>query len=1837
MRARGVDGIAIVGMAGRFPGAQSLDQFWTNLRDGVESIAHFSTEELLAAGIDPAIVRHPHYVRAKGALADIDMFDAAFFGFSPREATLTDPQHRLFLECCWEALENAGYSPSGHGGTTGVYAGAGLNTYLLSNLMTSGAASDPLHALQISIHNKSDHLSTRVAYKLNLRGPAITVQTACSTSLVAVCLACHSLLSYQNDMALAGGVNISVPRIGGYFHQEGGTASPDGHCRAFDARARGTVEGNGVGVVVLKRLEDALADGDHVLAVIRGVAMNNDGGHKQGYTAPGANSQAEVIAMALAMAGLTADEISYVEAHGTGTVLGDPIEVAALVQAFDGTRRTRPPCALGSVKTNIGHLDAAAGIAGLIKTVLALQHRVIPPSLHFETANPQIDFDRSGFRVHTSAAEWTTSEAPRRAGVSSFGIGGTNAHVILEEAPAVSAREVIDDWQVLPLSASATALERATDNLAAHLSRHPELHLGDVAYTLQVGRAVFPQRRIALCRNPEDAVHSLSTLTPSRVVSRQQQPIHRPIVFAFPGQGSQYVGMGAALSRSQSTFRRELERCAEILSPHLPAPLLGVIYAEAKHPGAAELLDRTEFTQPALFAIEFALARWWMDLGVKPQAMLGHSIGEYVAACLSGVIRLEDALSVVAFRGRRMQSLPEGVMLAVPLSERDLAPLLDDDMSLAAVNGPTQCVVAGPRVAAERCEAVLMGRGLSVRRLPASRAFHSAMTDSAAAELTEFLQHVPLRAPEIPFVSNVTGRWISAEEATSPAYWGRHLRHTVRFAEGLDEVLRIGDALLIEVGPGRTVHTLARWHPAKSPTQVVLTSLPARDAANEEVPQYLRAVGEAWLAGVEVDWRKLHDGASRRRVPLPTYHFERRRFWIAPGGRHAPLDDTSPATTLDDWFYVPVWKPAPFAAAPAADNGGRRWLVLADRSGFAGRLIESLRTQGALVTTVVQGGEYRELDADRYAVEPTRRADYEQLCRALSSRGALPEFVVHAWTVDDGVGQRAALDAGFYSVIALTQALGARSATTRALCIVSTRTQKVLEEDEIDPLKAAVLGLARVIPQEYDTWRCQSVDLAPSDLATRDEQDAIHALVNDQLNGGHAIQAWRKGERWSQEFVRTHVPSLAPRTAANDPGVYVITGGFGGIAGHIARHLARTRRARIVLVGRGSVPARHAWDEYLAGAAADDDVSKRIGQIQRLEALGAEVLPIAADVSDRDAMAAAVAESVRRFGRINGVIHAAGVAGGGLIQWRDPDAIAAVLAPKVTGTRVLEQWLEHLTPDFVVLASSLASVVGRPGQADYAAANAFLDAFATQFAARTGIYTVSINWPEWRDTGMAAQVVAAGGSRDLPPRHPLLAGRVIAPDGVETYTTRFRVSAQWVLDEHRLVGTAVIPGTAFIEMVRAALADRAAGRAIEIRDLYFLAPLRVGNDETREVSLVMIPDGEGFEFAIESDAIDADGRSGVGRYATGHARVIADSPPPPVDLAAVRARCPRREVPREEDREDDLGPRWQNVVVSHVGSDEVLVQLELADAFAADIETFHYHPALMDRATGRAQEHLAAGAFLPVSYRRLRIYGRVPRAINSHARLRRGLDPSEETLTFDTRIADSTGRTLVEVDGFMQRRINDPGAAIKAFATQAAPTRARPVPSRPPGISPDDGVAALDRILAARIGPRVAVAPYDLAADLARGGADAQRQALDGVSRIATRHIDRHARPSLDSEYREPRTDVERVLAAAWEDGLGVAPVGVDDNFFALGGDSVQAIQIIAHLAQRGVRLSPQQFFQHQTIADIADALSIAQTDAAPNSGEPQPVVADAGVALAGLDEHGLQQLSALIEEADAS
>lgn len=1806
--------VAIVGMAAHLPGAKDVRQFWKNLRDGVESMRDLTEEELEKAGVAASSYQRPNYVRRAVVLDEMEHFDAGFFGFSPKDAAITDPQHRHFLETCWEALEDAGHTPSGFGRPIGVFGGSGMTAYMSFNVLSNPKLVDEVGIFLLRhTGNDKDFLTTRVSYEFDLRGPSVNVQTACSTSLVAVHLAVQSLLSGECDLALAGGVTILLPHGRGYLYHENEILSPDGRCRPFDASSGGTVFGSGSAVVVLRRLEDALADGDHIYAVIKGTAINNDGAQKVGYLAPSVDGQAHAVAEALTIAGTPAETIGYIEAHGTATKVGDPIEVTALTQAFRGSTTRTGFCGLGSVKSNIGHLDTAAGVASLIKVSLALANEELPPSLHYRAANPEIDFAASPFYVNAARKPWPRGTDPRRAGVNSLGVGGTNAFAILEEAPLTASEPARRPAQLLCLSArSASALDAASARLRAHLTEHPELELADVAWTLQVGREGFDFRRSFVARDLRGACELLEQAPRERVHSAKAELSSPSLVFLLPGGGAQYVGMGRGLYEHEATYRQHLDACFALLEPELAAKLRRLLLAT---PGSAEdrkawakELERPSVQLPALFATEYALAQLWISFGLAPAALVGHSMGENTAACLAGVMTLKDALGLVALRGRLFERVAPGGMLSVNLAPDALRELLGNELSLAVINGPELCVASGPREAIEGLEKTLREREIDFKRIHIDIAAHSALLEPILADFHAYLRSIPLAAPQIPFVSNRTGTWITAEQATDPEYWVAHLRGTVHFSACIRTILEDGSRLLLEVGPGNTLASLTRLHGDPSLARRVLSSLRHHDEEVDDLEFALLVLGKLWCAGAAPDWRALHGEELRLRVPLPGYPFERARYWIEPG-RRAKADDEERAELaregdLTRWFQVPRWTPADLEAA-AAPAERLRWLLFLDEGGVGEALAEELVAAGQSVVRVYPGARFEKTGEREYNVSPIEPEDYTALLTELSTAEFYPQRIVHCWMVTECEDTAVTTtffhwvqEHGFYSLLYLAQALSsAPPGEPLHLAVISNGMQRVADEALPHPVKACVLGPVKVIPREIASISASSIDLDwPTDFRARSAKRRAHlATAASQLRRELAVPrpgaaiAWRDGQRFERGLTPEPLPSPASASMAlRDGGTYLITGGLGGLGLALAEELARKARLRLVLVGRQALPTRSEWSRWIAAHDVGDPTALRLRKLLALEAAGAEVLTGAADIANPEELRALLREVHARFGAIHGVIHAAGIVEDGVISAKTAASVDRVFTPKIQGTLQLDELLAEEPLDFFVLFSSTSAWFGPMGQIDYAAANAFLDAFAQHRSAKRGQRTVAIGWGTWAEVGMAARLVAPAptpeghpsGSAEAADVHPLLGRSIVRDEREIAYSTRMSPRTHWVLGEHRLAdGTALVPGTGYLELFHAA-SEIDVGRhgELELRDLSFVTPLVVPDDGERTVLVRLAREDGDWRCEVTSRASDDGADAEWTVHAQGKLRSTESPGDEPIALETLRARCPRsdRSALDAQRRELRFGPRWDVVRDLRFGSDEALAELELPAAWREDLAVHALHPALLDLATGFALRLLpgygAPGVFFaPLGYARVRVHGPLPARIASHARLSARRPATEDLALFDLRIYDEAGKLLVEIDEFALRRFADSAALSARRAAQASPRGARAARSERAahvdatlqrfvelGIRPREGAEALERVLAANLTGPILVSSIPIAA-LARA-IDAQG------SEQNTTPSSTFARPELATSFVPPRDELERGLAKIWQELLGVEQVGIHDDFFALGGYSLIAVRLFARV-----------------------------------------------------------------------
>jgi acyl transferase domain-containing protein/acyl carrier protein len=1493
--------------------------------------------------------------------------------------------------------------------------------------------------------------------------------------------------------------------------------------------------GSGGGVVLLKRLSDAQRDGDNVRAVLLGNAINNDGSSKVGFTAPSVDGQAVAIANALAVAGIPARTVTYIEAHGTATQIGDPIEVAALRGVYGHGTEEQGWCAIGSVKTNIGHLSQGAGVAGMIKTVLALEHRMIPASLNFRTPNPAIDFESSPFYVNATLSKWERNGTPLRAAVSSFGIGGTNAHLILQQAPDQDPLADELGPQLIQISArDETALASMAQRLADHLEAQPDQSLTDVAYTLRVGRREFGRRAFVVAETGSEAA---AVLRDTKRRNESMVPAMPPrLVWMFTGQGAQFSGMGAALYRREAVFAAAVDECAHILHIELGEDIRRAMFTVSSTEGTDSTGGRlagTELAQPALFTLEYALAKLWESWQVRPDTMIGHSVGEYVAATLAGVFALPDALRLVALRGRLMGAMAPGVMAAIAMDESELKPLLPAGLSIATVNGPGTCVIAGASEAVERFTAGL-DRRISVKRLRTSHAFHSPMMDPMLAEFADAVASVPRHAPSAPFLSSVTGEPITAAQAVDPAYWASQVRNTVRFGDCVAWVLAQGPALFVECGPGRQLAGLAGMQAKRQglPVQAVPSLAGPADKRDD---LFYVAAGRLWAAGIYVA-----PPSAGRRVSLPTYPYQRSRHWI-----DADPQTTNDVTEISDerlplrqWFSVPSWRQLP----PAVNHDAPPSCLVFE----AGQLAEALRSAGSHVVDVVAGEQFGRTSTG-FTVRPGHPADYTALLEALDT---LPERIVHAWA---RTSQRAGTDIdaawaaqelGMFSMSLLVRVL-AEAGLTPQIDVITTGTKRVIGDDLTHPEHATLTGVVRSSPMDVPGLRVRHIDSSP---ATSDSE-IVAAL---SLPFGDTVLALRNRRLWTAGFEQVTLPDAKPH-ALREGGVYLITGGLGGLGLTIAERLAVDLRAKLVLTSRMPLPPESSWDE----GNVDERTGRAITAIRRMTAAGAEVFVTNDDVSDVGALTELRGRIFTRFGRLDGIVHAAGVAGGGMIETRQIADMRAVIAPKMSGTLALRTVFGADELDFVSLFSSITGTMGGLGESDYSGANAFLDAYA-QSTHGWSAPVRSVGWAGWSELGMLFDITnITGNDMGEPVAHPMITSLYRNGDTVIGKGT-IAPHTHWVLGEHRIDGVSVLPATGQLEAILATAAAARDADAIELTDVLFLELLRVQEGTSARIQVTIRPQGTAMEATLS-----------VG--GTNYCRATVDwvSTPrgAPVNVEAIRDRCtPEPDFAGASDKPGGslvrFGSHWDNIREVWCSAGEQLTLLAIPENLRTDTGEWHLTPAMLDEATF-VFEH-GRGA-LPAGYGRVLVRTRMPARAWVYSTFAPA-KPGQEVRTHDFTVVDEDGTEVLAVTEFLERLVNDVN-------------RPSSVPAeRKPLIAPAEGADAFMRSVNANVGEHVLVVPMSLSWIEMRIQNYA-RQAM-GVGGDGPQHTDVDVTGT---------TGIESVVAGIWGAVLGVPAVRVEDDFFELGGNSLVAVQLIAQIREAtGVRLPMRAIFETPTVSEMA-------------------------------------------------
>ncbi len=1310
--------IAIVGIAVRMPGAADVRQFWENLKTGKECISLFSKDEMLEAGVSSEMIDLPNYVAAKGILEGVELFDANFFGIAPREAELMDPQHRVLMECAWAAMEDAGYVPEQYPGRIAVFTSAGMNTYLPVNLMSNPDLLEQVGGFELSIYNDKDFVPTRIAYSMNIKGPAIDIGTACSSSLVSTHLACQHLLTYQSDMALVGGITIHLPQKVGHLHEAGSAYSPDRHCRPFDSTQSGLIDGNGAAVIIVKRLEDALNDGDKIHALIRGSAINNDGSDKVGYAAPSVNGQAEAILEALAVAEVEADSISYVEAHGTSTPLGDPIELAALTQAYRTSTARTGFCGVGSVKSNIGHVDKAAGLAGLIKTTLALEHELLPPSLNWKAPNPKLQIEKTPFYVVHKPQAWTRSAQPRRAGISSFGVGGTNAHAILEEAPLSEPSSTSRNRQLIILSAKTKhGLADYAKNLASHLANNPDINIADVASTLARGRKAFAQRLAFTSQSAKEAVEFLQ----AEKYHLSEDKNFTNAVFMFPGQGSQYAGMAKELYQDEQTFQETVDACAVILQPLLKKDIRTILFPKTDDVAQANLqLQETYITQPCLFTIEYALAKLWIHWGVQPKAMIGHSLGEYVAACVANVLSLEDALKLVTSRSQLMQDMATGSMLSVPMSAeriRQDIQSLNLAVEIAAENSPALCVVSGTKDNIERYQSILTKQQrVDSQILRTSHAFHSSMMEPMLKSFEKVLSSVTLRAPSIPYVSNLSGTWISQQDATDPQYWCKHLRQAVCFGQGIQTILsQTENVLLIEVGPGKTLGQLARLNQAQADTAApVAYSLPTAHEKTSSTDFMLDSLAKAWVKYQPIDWNRFYQAERRFKVSLPTYPFERTKYWIEAGKTQKDTTQTANALAVrqvdpNKWFYTDSWKS--FTLLNSNTEKKSTFLIFCSQSIAVTALQNKLQSNGHQVTLAHAKSEFVKSSSTLFALDFKNHAQLDTLFATLKKEEQRFDNIVY---LDESMQSNLDSTLNFLNI---AKALGAlQDAEHRTLRFVSQGITGPFGSAKLRPVKASILGLITSLEYEQTATRCSLLDVEALDSSTF--QKIYQWLIHDSTQ---RIVALRANEYWELSLQALPLDQTPLQPQIESQKTYLVLGGLDGVGQAFAQVLATAVQGKLILSSRDSDFKNNA------------DVT---AFVQHLEKSGSQIFPLYLDPAQTGTLAQSLDACAHLPTDLDGLICCYDMLDSkptGLVNELTLSDCQTYLEAQGLFLEQLSQYVDTRQLDFCIVMSSLSAKIGGIGQTMHAMAGSYANAFISFKTQQSSHPWMVMNWDRWTD------------------------------------------------------------------------------------------------------------------------------------------------------------------------------------------------------------------------------------------------------------------------------------------------------------------------------------------------------------------------------------------------------------------------------------------------------------------------------------------------------------------------
>ncbi|MCP4044605.1 MAG: SDR family NAD(P)-dependent oxidoreductase [Gammaproteobacteria bacterium] len=1816
------DRIAIVGLDCRLPGADSVEEFWANLIAGQESMIEFSDEQLISSGVSQETFSDPRYVRKRGIVENADLFDAEFFNFTPREAELLDPQHRHFLECAWHALEDSGIDPFDTDRKIAVFGGTG-SPYHFVDSIENESVKQYASGTSIVTSNDKDYVTTRVSYKLNLKGPSVNVQSACSTSMVSVVLGIDSLLNHQSDLVLAGGVTIELPEYKGYMYQEGGLESPDGKCRTFDKDASGTAFSRGCGVVALKRLEDAVEDNDHIYAVILGGAINNDGNRKAGFTAPSVDGQVEVLTETIELAGIDPATITMVEAHGTSTPVGDPIEVASLTTAFHQYTKNKGYCAIGSVKTNIGHTDVASGVSSLIKTCLSLKHGIIPASLNFNEPNPAIDFENSPFYVNTTTGPWKRQNGtPARALVNSFGVGGTNACLILEEWVNETPDELSREYDSLFVSAHhKSSFQAQCENLKSFLERHPEVNVNALAHSSRVARKAMKYRRAITFKDREDLISQLAS---GQSPSTTSTATEKAFVWMFPGQGNQYLNMGLELYKQLSVFRDAVDQCCGFLEPLLGLDVRELIYpADGEHEHARKLLDRTYITQPAIFVVSYATARVFQSFELQPDALIGHSVGEYVAAALSGVMSLEDALTSVALRGKLVYELPQGSMLAVLMTQAELTEILPAALDIAVINSPELVVVSGATADIDMFAATLAERGIFTKLLPTSHAFHSRMMLPCLETYREAFKTVHLRAPSIPIVSTVTGKVLSDEQAMDHEYWVQHVLRPVRFSDAAKYFLSSASTLFLECGPGQSLESAVKRQIAQTDQHVAVGSLYEHENALMALDA---AIGKLWVEDVYFDYTIRYNSSACQKISFPLLPFNRRSHRIDFSAKQAAPANLAPMSrqAMDKWFYVPSWKRTAAIGLVPGNRGEEvllpgKWVVFSDNE-FADALIERIRKHDLQCITVRHGDCYQEQE-DTIQIRINDKQDHQQLVARLADNECQMNFI-YSWVFSSQPGRPlgphnvdAMLDRNFYGLMYLCQALtgAVSSGRTQLSCLVQDAFD-ITGKTTVKPEMAVFTGPVRVLFKENPDISTRLISIESSSLGQVNRGALFDQLISEsRTETEETIVSYSGSARWTEVFeqvtLRTGEGDI--QDLVREKGIYLITGGAGGIGRTLSQFMAEQVHCTLIWTGRRQLPDREDWSLHIADKTTDTNLREQLESILAIEKMGSKVHYFTVDITDLAAMTAVMSEVESCIGPVDGVIHSAGSAGGGVLALQEKVETEKVLSPKVKGTLILQQLFHDRKIDFFHLFSSITAILGEAGRVDYISANAFMDAASHSDFLPNCKTVCSVNWGQWGQIGMAAdwhrdhsqKEIIETSVRDsaLTAKEstcPVELRQLSSDANTEIYSVGLNAGDHWVLNEHLLYGMNTLVGTTFVHILADWKQQKGFEADLVIEQGVFSMPLIVVNDSPINLQLVCersASDQYNFTFrSMESGTPEEEWRT----HFSGSLCLQRTEDRRTQDIEALIAgfRSPADTEKHFTMIRDDKGKmvlhyssRWDCKKAIYCGENEWLCKLALPAKLSQDLDVFGFHPAMLDVATSAHFPQMTniPGIFLPHTYGKVRLIRPFTPVIYSMSKLSTAYSPGDEFVFFDFDIYTEAGELALSIEDYAFVRT---GNAASPAAVTGSAANDRHLVVDEADILPSEGKDVFDLLFRHPGIQQLIVYPPDLELDFKESKISYVRKNIEEKKKATELNEDLDDRPDIDTPFEAPENEIEKGISAVWTSILGINKLGLDDSFMELGGNSLLGIQVVSAVSEAfGVEIRASDFVTHSSIRSLAE------------------------------------------------